>query len=160
MAWPRYIRRNVAAAAQRTLYFTCVDAADGHSPENGEAGEQPLISIDGGAYSSSGVGVLEAVDAAKGKYKAVVTQATVNINGPSVIEGYYKSAATREAWSDNVLIVGGSLHEAIAALTNSNEVDQETGHTTYMEADGSTTCFVLQDDGEAGGDNTHTLTRA
>jgi hypothetical protein len=157
MAWVMHVRKNESTAAKRRFYFHLVDQTDGYTPKTGQTG-QPQISIDGGAFADSGIGALSEIG--NGDYYADAAQATVNVNGPSVMRARFDSANTREARADNVLIVGGSLHEAIAALTNSSVVDLETGHTSHKEADGSAECFKIQDGGVNASANTHTLTRA
>lgn len=153
MPWVQHVRKNEATAAKRRMFFHCVDATDGYTPKTGEATEQPEISIDGAAWTSSGIGTLTAIG--NGDYYADVTQATVNYNW-RLIRARYKSAATREARAENVLLVGGSLHEAIAAVTNKTVYDSSDGSIDVMEADGTTLCFTFTDSGVSGTEHTYT----
>lgn len=153
MHWADYVRKNEAIAARRRLHFHLVDLTDGFTPETGEAAGQPEISIDGAAFSSSGIGTLTAIG--YGDYYAEVAQAAVNLND-GVIRGRYKSANTREARSLNVLIVGVDLREAAGALTNTTVADIATGNLTVKKADGTTTWFTIADSGVSGTEQTMT----
>jgi len=82
--------------------FFLVDVTDGITPETGEAGGQPQISVDGASFTATGIGVL--VHMGNGQYYAEVTQATVNVTS-GLISGRYKSAATLEAPSLSILKV-------------------------------------------------------
>jgi hypothetical protein len=57
------VNKNEATASRRRVCFFCVDVTDGMTPETGEAGGQPEISVDGAAYSATGIGTLVAVTA-------------------------------------------------------------------------------------------------
>lgn len=155
--WPRYIRKNESEAALRYIYFDLADVADFHTPEVGEAGGQPQISIDGAAYADAGIGVLVAVTAAAGAYYAEVTQAACNVNYAE-IRGRFKSAATAEARGRNVIIVGGDIQDAMARLTNTTEVTLANGDLSVKEADGSTEKFQITDEGVTAG--VHKMQRA
>lgn len=100
---PDLVQLNEATATKRYLFFYCVDATDGITPETGEAGGQPQISTNGGAFTDTGIGVLVAMG--NGQYYAAVTQAAVNGAVGDRILGRYKSANTAEAPSLNSLIV-------------------------------------------------------
>ena len=93
---------NEATAAQRRVYFHLVDATDGISAETGEAGSQPQISTNGGAWTDTGIGTLSAIG--NGRYYADLTQAAVGSAGDH-IETRFKSAATAETPGDSVLVV-------------------------------------------------------
>jgi hypothetical protein len=97
------VKKNESDAEYRRMYFHCVDATDGMTPETGEAGGQPQIGTRGGAFGDAGIGVL--VHMGNGRYYAELTQAAVNIPDRSVIEGRYKSANTAEALGTTVQIV-------------------------------------------------------
>ena len=90
----RLITANEATASKRRMFFYCVDATDGMTPETGEAGGQPQISTDGGAFTNTGIGTLTHLG--NGEYYADVTQAAVATAG-TVIRGRYKSANTAES---------------------------------------------------------------
>jgi hypothetical protein len=89
------VKKNEATAALRRMRVYCVDATDGMTPENGEAGGQPQISVDDGVSWTDSDGVL--VLTGNGWYYVQLTQAEVNLAGRSVITGRYKSANTAEA---------------------------------------------------------------
>lgn len=89
----RDVFANDATAAHRRVYFQCVDATDGITPETGEAGGQPQISTDGGAFTNTGIGTL--THAGNGRYYADVTQGAIATAGVW-IETRYKSANTAE----------------------------------------------------------------
>ncbi len=151
MAWAAYVRRNEAVGLLRRVYFSLVDVTDGYTPETGEAGGQPEISIDGAAYTSTGIGTLTAIG--YGEYYAEVSQATVNRND-GVITARYKSAATREAKSENALLIGVDLREAAGRLTNSTVLDISTGKIQVLKADGTTAWYDLTDAGVTGDEQT------
>jgi hypothetical protein len=97
------IKKNEATATYRRMYFHCVDVTDGMTPETGEAGGQPQVSVNGDAFGTQAIiGVLVAIG--NGRYYAELTQAGVNIADRSVIEGRYKSANTAEAVGTTVQI--------------------------------------------------------
>ncbi len=99
----RQIQVSEAAAARRRVYFHCVDATDGITPELGEAGGQPETSIDGAAWvAAPSIGVLVAIG--NGRYYAEAAVATVDTVG-RLIETRYKSAATAETIGDSLEVV-------------------------------------------------------
>lgn len=96
---------NQATASKRTVCFFLVDASDLSTPETGEAGGQPQISVDVGAWTDTGIGTLSAISSGtNGEYCAVVTQATVATTGVT-IRTRYKSANTAEARGDTIRTV-------------------------------------------------------
>jgi hypothetical protein len=115
-----FVKTNEATAARRRVYFYCVDATDVKTPELTEAGGQPQCSLDGEAYTNTGIGVL--VAAGNGDYYADLTQAKVNVaNG--VIKTRYKSANTAEAKGDVVVIdsrLDGVADSCLAAIIAAN----------------------------------------
>ncbi len=97
------VMANQATASRRTVVFNLiVDATDFTTPETGEAGGQPQISVDGAAWSNTGIGVLVAIG--NGGYYAVVTQAAVATAGVT-IHTRYKSSNTAEARGDTLRVV-------------------------------------------------------
>lgn len=118
---PTLVHANEATAAQRRVYFHLVDATDGITPETGEAGGQPQISTNGGAWTDTGIGTLTAIG--NGRYYADLTQTAVATAGDR-IETRYKSAATAESPGDSIHVVAFDPHDADdLGLTNL------TGHT-------------------------------
>ncbi len=100
---PSLVKANEATAARRTVFFHLVDVTDGLTAELGEAGGQPQISTDSGAWTNTGIAVLTAIG--NGRYSAALTQATVDTAGAK-IETRYKSANTAECPGDTVHVVG------------------------------------------------------
>lgn len=98
----RMIWANQGTAARRRVYFQLVDATDGLTAETGEAGGQPQISTNGGAWTNTGIGVLVAIG--NGRYYAELTQAALATIG-DIIETRYKSANTAEAVGDQVQVI-------------------------------------------------------
>lgn len=98
----RLVLANTATAAYRRVYFHCVDATDGITPETGEAGGQPQISSDGASWTNTGIGTLTAIG--NGRYYADLTQTAVQTAG-TVIETRYKSANTAESVGDTIQVV-------------------------------------------------------
>lgn len=146
MSHPTHVNKNEFAAARRRFYFFLVDAGDMKTPEEGENGGQPQISIDGAAWTNVGIGTLVHVGAAgtnEGQYYADVTQAAVNIDGPAEIHARYKSAATTEARALNVLIVGDPIANAAALLFNDVVFDREAGTLKVYNRDGGTLLYTL-----------------
>ena len=90
----KLVKAGETTAAKKRVQFLCVDASDGMAAETGEAGGQPEISTNGGAYTSTGIGVL--VDLGEGNYYAELTDAAVATTGVT-IHPRYKSANTLEA---------------------------------------------------------------
>jgi hypothetical protein len=131
----KHVRKNESTAAERRLYFHCVDVTDGFTPETGEAAGQPQISTNGAAWTNTGIGTLNAIG--QGWYYADVTQATVNANS-GIILGRYKSAATREAGALFGLCIGSENENGPNRILNTTSLDLDTGILTVAEADGST----------------------
>jgi len=84
---------NQADATKRRMYFQVVDATDGMTAETGEAGGQPQVSVNGAAWTNTGIGTL--VHIGNGRYYGQLTQALVSTVGDT-IEGRYKSVNTAE----------------------------------------------------------------
>lgn len=130
MSYATHINKNESSAARRRLYFFLVDATDMKTPEEGENGGQPQISIDGATWTNVGIGTLVHVGGAainEGQYYADLTQAAVNIDGPAEIHARYKSANTTEARALNVIVVGDPIANAAALLFNDVIFNREDG---------------------------------
>lgn len=106
------IQPNEANAVNRRVYFQCGDATDGMTPETGEAGGQPQISSNGGAWTNTGIGVLVAIGS--GRYYAVLTQAAV-LTPLTVIESHYKSAETCEVVGTTVQVARDNQSQGTGA---------------------------------------------
>ena len=89
-------------AARQRVYFDLRDATDGMTPENGEAGGQPQVSSDGGAWTDTGIGLLNLIG--HGRYYAEVATGLVSTVG-TIIETRYKSSNTAESWGDSLFVV-------------------------------------------------------
>jgi len=106
----RLILANQATAAKRRVYFHLV-GTDGLTPATSEAGGQPQISSDGGAFTNTGIGTLSAIG--NGRYYADLTQAAVLTTG-TLIETRFKSATTAECPGDSVQVVAFNPDDATA----------------------------------------------
>ena len=80
-----------STAARRRFYVFCVDATDGITPETGESGGQPQISVNGAAFASTEE-TLSAV--ANGLYYVELSVTELSALGKIVVR--YKSANTAE----------------------------------------------------------------
>jgi hypothetical protein len=89
----KLILANQSTAAKRRMFFYCVSTTDGMTPVTGEAGGQPQISTDGGAFTNTGIGTL--IHLGNGQYYGELTQSAVATVG-TVLRGRYKSANTAE----------------------------------------------------------------
>jgi hypothetical protein len=106
----RLVLANQATATRRRAYFDCRDVTDGLTPETGEAGGQPQISTNGGAFTNTGIGTLTHMG--NGRYYADVTQTAVATAG-DVIETRYKSANTAETPGDTFQVVAFDPDNAV-----------------------------------------------
>lgn len=94
------INKNEATAARRRVYFFLV-GTDGITPATGEAGGQPQVSVDGGAWTSTGIGTLTHIG--NGVYYADLSQSLVNVDN-AVIRTRYKSVNTAECPGDTAIV--------------------------------------------------------
>lgn len=99
----RLIQAGTTDAEKRKVYFHLVSVADGMTASTGEATGQPVASINGAAYSSTGIGALAAIG--RGRYYATLSASVVGSVG-RVIETSYKSTGTSECPGDSVQVVG------------------------------------------------------
>jgi len=105
------IKQNETNAAKRRMYFHCVDANDGITPENGENGGQPQISINGGSWIDSDNTL---VLIGNGRYYLELSAAEV-VN-TCVIEGRYKSANTAEIPGTTVQVVAQNPYDIVSSI--------------------------------------------
>lgn len=96
----RPVKQNEGTASRLRVYFHVVEL-DGITPAANEAGGQPQISVNGGAWTDAGIGMLVAIG--NGRYYADLDQAVVSTAG-DVIETRYKSALTAECPGDSILV--------------------------------------------------------
>jgi hypothetical protein len=124
---------NEATAAQRRVYFHLVDATDGITAETTEAGGQPQVSSDGGAWTNTGISTLTAIG--NGRYYADLTQTLVQTAG-TLIETRYKSANTAECPGDSVQVVAFDPNSATdLGLSSIADILTDTGTTLQAELD-------------------------
>jgi hypothetical protein len=97
------VKANESTAARRRVYFDLRDATDGITPETGEAGGQPQLSTNGGAWTNTGIATLTHIGS--GRYYADLTQSAIATAG-DLIETRYKSANTAETPGDSVQVLG------------------------------------------------------
>ncbi len=64
----RRVTVDESVAARRRVYFDLRDATDGITPETGQGGQSPEISVNGGAWTTSGIGNLTHIG--NGRYYA------------------------------------------------------------------------------------------
>jgi hypothetical protein len=106
----KLVLANEPTALRRRAYFYCVDATDGITPETGEAAGQPQVSLDGAAWTDTGVGTLTHIG--NGRYYADLTQTLVD-NVGSTIGTRYKSANTTETVGDSFQIVAFNPFDSV-----------------------------------------------
>lgn len=97
---PKLVTENDSVAAHRRVTFD-LRASDGVTPVLTEAGGQPQISIDGGAWTNTGIGTLTHIG--NGRYYADLTQAAIAT--PRFIETRYKSGNTLESPGDSFQVL-------------------------------------------------------
>ena len=132
------IKAGETTAANKRVYFQCVDATDGMTPETGEAAGQPQISTNGAAFTDTGIGVLVALG--NGRYYGELTDVAVDTAG-RVIESRYKSAATAEAIGTTVQVVAFDPH-AVAGLGLTNLNATVGSRSSHAAADVATLVLV------------------
>ncbi len=133
------VRKNEATPARRRVYFHLVSGTDGMTPATSEAAGQPQISVDGAAFTNTGIGTLSAIG--NGRYYAELTQAVVNVDD-AIIETRYKSANTAECPGSTVQVLAevatvASIAADIAAFATDEEV------ATAIWADASGVAVIL-----------------
>jgi len=119
------IKQSEATATRRRIYFQCVDATDGMTPETGEAGGQPQFSTNGGAWGNT-TNVLVAIG--NGRYYTELTAA--EIGTPAVIESRYKSVNTAEAFGTTAQIVSFDPNDAADLGLSKLDVDVSSRNAT------------------------------
>src|ERR1044072_4922548 len=87
----QYIQYGENNPELRRVYFHLVDATDGITPEAGEAGGRPTISINGRTPANA-VNTLAAIDASKGDYYLELS--TTEVVNPCHLLLHYKSTET------------------------------------------------------------------
>lgn len=145
-----YLRvdKNEATAARRRVYFHLVDYVDGMTPETGEAGGQPQVSVDGGSWTDTGIGVLTHIG--NGRYYADLTQALVNVDD-AVIQTRYKSANTAECPGDTVVVNYTEQNESLVDQIETALGGASVVVTVPVATDGDVTIYNGDDYAEADG---------
>jgi hypothetical protein len=114
----REVQQAETQAAKRRVYFD-IRQTDGLTAAAAETSGQPLISVGGGNWTTTGIGTLVAiVPSSKGRYYADLTAAIVSgASVGDVIESSYKSGNTVESPGDTVVVtprlfIEGNVTEA------------------------------------------------
>lgn len=131
----RQIQVNEPIASHRRLYFHLV-ATDGITAALGEAGGQPQVSVNGAAWTNTGIGTLTAVGS--GRYYADLSVLLLTTVG-DVIETRYKSSNTAECPGDTAEVV--EFTEASLNFTASSQT--QTPVVTAQKSRGFTKDIVL-----------------
>ncbi len=97
----RNVKAGTTGGANTRVYFFLTDATDYVTPETGEAGGQPQISTNGGAWTNTGIGTLTSIG--NGSYYADLTTSAVATAGAIVLTRY-KSSNTSEARGTSVIV--------------------------------------------------------
>lgn len=101
-----------SVATRRLFFIFCVDATDGITPETGEAGGQPQISINGGAFANTEATLLAI---GNGAYSVQLTTTELATLGKVIVR--YKSANTAEFQDVGYVQATGEVsNDAIKAL--------------------------------------------
>ena len=128
----KLILANEATSTKRRCYFHLVDATDGITPETGEAGGQPQVSSNGGAWTNTGISTLTAIG--DGRYYADLTQTIVATAGTQ-IETRYKSANTAECPGDSFQVTAFDPYDVDSlGLTNLDATISTRASQTSLEA--------------------------
>lgn len=126
---------NEATAARRRVYFHLV-GTDGVTVATGEAGGQPQISTNGGAWSNTNIGVLSHIG--NGRYYADVAQAGVTTAGDR-IEVRYKSANTAECPGDSIVVIANNPYSTYVTSLSAAESTVVNSGTAQAGAAGTIT---------------------
>ena len=122
LAGPFFIVANQGNSVRRQVYFHLV-AADGITPAAAEAGGQPQISINGGAWTNTGIGPLVAIG--YGRYYAVLTLASVSKVGDE-IETRFLSGTTAECPGPSIRVVAFNMDKAASNIGGAIGMNKST----------------------------------
>jgi hypothetical protein len=106
-----HVKQNETVADRRRMYFHVVDVNDGMTPENGEAGGQPQLSIGGAAWTDSDNTLILI---GNGRY--YVELSASEVANTCVIEGRYKSANTAEIPGTTIQIVAQDPFDVVSSI--------------------------------------------
>lgn len=98
----KLVKAGEATATRRRMYFDVRDEGDGITPELGENGNQPQISIDGGAFANAGISTLVAIGF--GRYYATV-DADQLIAGREINGRYRRAGTTAETPAEDAFMI-------------------------------------------------------
>lgn len=118
-------------ASRRRIMVRVVDATDNVTPEIGETGGQPAISLNGGPFTISGVGTLVAVEASNGLYYSELSQAALSELGSCRLR--YKSAATALFTTAVAIEELPTLYDGLATGGGANYVDLSSPPTFVQD---------------------------
>lgn len=132
--------------SHRRVYFHLVDDSDGMAPALDEAGGQPQISLNGAAFTSTGISTLTHIG--NGRYYALLTAGAIATPG-TIIETRYKSDATKECPGGSVQVVGFNpddanglglayLDVAVSSRMPNNGIGAGSVTYTVYDVDGTT----------------------
>ena len=125
----RLIKANEALEVRRRVYFHLVQE-DGLTPAVNESGKRPQVSIDGGEWSATGIGVLSHIGS--GRYYAALEQ-SILVAGRH-LETRFSSLATAEIPGDSVDVVAFNPYDAatlgLTAVAELVETTQEIDDNT------------------------------
>ncbi len=96
---------NEATASKRRAAFDVRSNVDHFSPVTGLSGGQPQISVDGAAFTNTGIGVLS--ESGNGRYYADVTQATVLTAG-TIVQTRFKDPTSDECHGTTLQVVSAT----------------------------------------------------
>lgn len=96
------VQYNESNALLRRVRFD-IRGLDGLTPATGEAGGQPQISVNDGAWTNTGISVLSAIG--NGRYYATVDQSVIATPGIAV-QSRFKSGSTVETPGESLQVVG------------------------------------------------------
>lgn len=147
------INKNEPTPSRRRLYFQCLNVLDGRTPETGEEGGQPEISLDGGSWTTVGIGTL--VSIGNGKYYADISQSTTNFDN-AIILSRYKSINTIECDGSTGIIDSNisNLDSPISTVLSNNDprlefldadISSRLSISSYVAPDNSTISTISSD---------------
>ena len=141
------INKNEATADKRRMYLHLVDATDGITPEDGEGGGQPQMSVNG-ANGVNTSGVLVKIANMPGDYYVQLTQGEIDLANGDIILGTFKNANTAQAIAALIQIEDPDVYKA--DLTDLEDValgkwvvDPDANTMTLYRIDGVTPLIVF-----------------
>ncbi len=128
-------------ALYRRVYFDIRASSDGITPANGEAGKQPMISVNGAAFTAIGISVLTL--AGNGLYFADIAPIVLGTSG-TVIHTIYAGANCVTTPGDKFMVVAYDPDEDIATIkTTVTAISTSVGSVLTAVAGVSTKCDAI-----------------